>query len=563
MTTTQPQPRAVGPLVLLLFAWIVAGVTLAQWRLSPTFDEQNHVTRGIAVLRTGDFRLCYHHPPLANILSGLAVAWLPGTQFTMRPEYGQPQMIWPAARATLWARPGGAHLIRLARLPMLLFALLLGAVIFLWARELFSPWGGVFALALYAVDPNMLAHAGLATTDIACTATIALAVYLLRRHLRAPGRWTFLAAGVGIGLALAAKFTGLILLPIAGLLLLFMAAEPWGWTRLWRVAGRFVGLLALAGITVWAVYGFQVQPLGSKPDAPLPAHYALPARASLKDRLPVPAMQYLRGLKAVSSEAEGHRAYLLGQSDTTGKGWWYYFPVAIAVKTPLPELLAILGMLVALCLPAVRRVLAVPGAEWPYLLIPAGAFLLAASGVLGFSLNLGIRHLLPLYPLLLVMTGGWAVLAAKTRRAAWVPVLAVVLQLVSILAASPDWLSYFNEAAGGSAGGYRILADSNFDWGQDLESLAAWQRRSGVRELAFSYFGSTPPDAVGVHCRPLAGFGIMDKAPAPDLTAFHGYLAVSATNLVGGAAYTGVDYQLLLRREPIRKIGRTIFIYQL
>jgi 4-amino-4-deoxy-L-arabinose transferase-like glycosyltransferase len=546
--------------VLVLFAWMIGVVTLAQRHLSPTFDEQNHVTRGIAILRTGDYRLIYHHPPLANILQGLPVAWRAGTSFTMNPQWGNPQDIWPAARQTIWEKSAdGVGIIQLARVPMLLFLLLLGTVVYLWARDLFGPWAGVLALALVVLDPNLLAHGGLATTDLAAAATIVLALYLLRRYFLQPGRWRLVAAGAGIGLAMAAKFSGLILVPICGLLLLvalFTEKGPW-WPRFWRAAGRFVGLLFIAGMVVWATYGFKVEPFGSKAGRPLPAN------ASAIERIPVPALQYLRGIKAVASEAEGHRAYLLGQTDTTGKGWWYYFPVAIAAKTPLPELLAILGILVLLALPRARGALGLSGHELPFLLIPAGLYLMAALGLFGISLNLGIRHILPLFPLLLVLAGGWAVVARRRAALASLLIVGLALQAASLLRAFPDYLSYFNEAAGGPSAGYRILVDSNFDWGQDLAALAAWQRRTGVDDLQFSYFGTTPPEAVGLRCRPVAGFGIMEGAPAPDLT-HDGFLAISATNLMGGAAYTGVDYRRLHALQPnAERIGRTIFLYRL
>ncbi|HOS43843.1 MAG TPA: glycosyltransferase family 39 protein, partial [Armatimonadota bacterium] len=484
-----PQRVLLWGIALALVAWMVAVVSLAQVRLTPTFDEQNHVTRGISVLRTGDYRLVYHHPPAANLLQGLLVAWAPGTRFVMEPAWGNPQDIWPAARATIWERSAdGVRIIQRARAATLLFLLLLGLVAFLWARDLFGPWAGALALALVALDPNLLAHGGLATTDLPATATFALALYLLRRYLLRPGRGRLLAAGAAIGLALATKFSALLLVPLTGLFLLialFTDAGPW-WPRLLRAAGRFALLGLIAGVVVWACYGFRVEPLGSKAGQPLPAN------ASALDRVPVPALQYLRGVKAVATEAEGHRAYLLGQADTTGKGWWYYFPVAIAAKTPLPELLAILGMPVLLALPRARSALGVAGRELPFLLIPAGLYLAAALGLFGISLNLGIRHILPLSPLLLILAGGWAVFAARRRALAAVLLAGLGLQLASVLRAYPDFLSYFNEAAGGPARGYRILVDSNYDWGQDLGALAAWQREHGIAEIGLSYFGTTP-----------------------------------------------------------------------
>lgn len=558
-------------LAAALFLWISIIVTLAQLQMAPTFDEQNHVTRGIAILRTGDFRLCLHHPPLANILEGLPVAWRADTGFSTAMPSWTNLNIWDASRRTIWeGTVNGVRLIQLARIPVLVFTLALALVIFLWSAELFGPWGGLLSLTLFALDPNMLAHSGLATTDIAAACTIVWSIYLLRRYVLAPSRLRLLLAGLGLGLALTAKFSGLILIPITGLLLLLSAFWPakdasgllaeWSLHPRWRRMGRATGLCMLLGLTgglvLWGVYGFHVEALDSKPGRPVAAG------ASMKAHLPVPALQYLRGLKTVKTEAEGHQAYLLGQTDTTGKGWWYYFPIAVATKTPLPELLAIVGILLLLVLPASRRWFALSRHDLQFLLVPVAVYTLAALGLLGISLNLGIRHVLPLYPFLLILAGGWAVIL--TRRPLVRGLLAVGLcaQAVSVLLAYPDFLSYFNEAAGGPARGYRILIDSNYDWGQDLGRLADAQQRDHLYPLVFSYFGTTPPEAYGLRYTPAAGFGFMHKSPMPHLDTYHGYFAVSVTNVMGGPGYAGVDYRPLLSHTP-RRIGRTIFLYTL
>lgn len=595
----------------LLLVWMAVAITLAQWRMAPTFDEQNHVTRGIAILRTGDYRLSYHHPPLANILQGLPVAW--GTHgFSTDADWWNPGTpnslsIWDAAATTIWRRapgrtydanlaPNGLAVIRLARLPMLLFALGMGVLIFLWARALFGAWGGVLSLALYAFDPNMLAHGGLATTDIPAACTILLAMWLARGYLRAPSRGRLIWAGLGLGLALAAKFSALILLPVLGLLLLIVAlaaprlaglklADVWRAHPLVGRVGRALAVCAvaglIAGVTVWGVYGCWVEALGSKPGQPVAAD------ANLKERLPVPALQYLRGIRTVKSEAGGHRAYLLGETDARGKGWWYYFPVTAAVKTPLPALLCILTILALLLVPRARAALSVPGHEWLILLLPAGVFLLAALGLLGVSLNLGIRHVLPLYPFLLIAAGGLVKLRPEMpaiwRGGALAALIAV--QAIGTTTAFPNYLSYFNGLVRPGQG-YRVLADSNLDWGQDLGALVAWQRAQGVRHLAISYFGTTPPEAYGLtrQAAPVAptanqqsytaqaGFGLMRRDPA-GIANYHGWLAISASNLVmpmeANKDAPATNYRRALRDlgvdpdTPDARVGATIFVYRL
>ena len=563
-----PTPRLVWVGVGLLTLWIILIVTAAQWRMAPTFDEQNHVTRGISIWRTGDYRLIFHHPPLANLLQGLPVAWGRHGFSTNLPEWksaDNPAVIWDIAHTTIWANPvDGVRIIRQARIMVLLFTLVLAAVIFLWARELFGPWGGLLSLALFAFDPSMLAHSGLATTDMAAASTIVLAVYLLRRYLRSPTRPRLFYAGLGVGLAFACKFTSLILLPIGGLLLLLAAIAPHASTalmlpvprRLGRVLIAGVGMLCIAGLVLWASYRFKVEAFGSKPGQ------ALAANASLKEKIPIPAFQYLRGIKAVASEAEGHRAYLLGKTDTTGKGWWYYFPVAMAVKTPAPALLLLGALLLIYTLPRLRGQVAMPSGEGRYLLLPVIFYLLAALGVLGISLNLGIRHLLPLYPFLYIFLGGWAVICRPVRARQFVLGLLVLLQVASVAKAYPDFLAYFNEPSKITGPGYHILIDSNIDWGQDLPELARMQHEEQLYPLTLSYFGTTPPEAYRLRYHPAAGFGVMSGAPPPNWHAQEGYLAVSVTNLMGGKAYTGVDYQPVRNLQPWGKAGESILIYR-
>jgi len=141
----------------------------------------------------------------------------------------------------------------------------------------------------------------------------------------------------------------------------------------------------------------------------------------------------------------------------------------------------------------------------------------------------------------------------------------LLLQLLSVSRVYPNFLAYFNEAAGGPDNGYRILIDSSYDWGQDVGQLAQLQRTANLTPLAFSYFGTTDPRAYRLDYTPAPGYGVMDDAPAIDLAHYHGYFAISATELAGGPGYNhaGMDYRPLLRRQPVARAGKTIFIYRL
>ncbi len=550
--------------MLVMMAMLVCRTNM---QTSPTFDEQNHVTRGISILRTGDYRLSLHHPPLANVLEALPVAWRSETNFTTDMPSWHDYSIWNAARTTIWERSSnGVLLIHLARLPVLFFAILLGIIIFLWAKALFGPYGGLLALAFYVLDPNMLAHSGLATTDMAAACTILLAVYWMRGYFLAPTRWRLLLAGLGIGLALTAKFSALILLPIGVLFFVifalwaprFSAALPVSWSefklpqRLGKMLGVGAMMLLVAAVVVWGVYGFKIEQLGSKPGQPAPV------KLSIKNQIPVPALQYFRGLKQVKNDTEAHPTYLLGESKPSGS-WWYYFPVAIFTKTPLPELVAILGILLMLAIPAWRARLGIPGHELLFLLLPAGLFLLSA---LGAGMNLGVRHILPVYPFLLILIGGWVQLRWRGMALPAVAGATLLLQIFSLYRAQPDYISYFNILGGGPVNGYHVLVDSNYDWGQDLGQLAKIQRELKLEPLQFCYFGSTPPEAYGIRYTPVKSLGVLNDAPQGNMLA-PGYFAISVTDLQAGKVYADMDYSFLKNVKPITRAGKTIFIYQL
>ena len=154
---------------------------------------------------------------------------------------------------------------------------------------------------------------------------------------------------------------------------------------------------------------------------------------------------------------------------------------------------------------------------------------------------------------------------ARSRAGLAVMGVLVLTQFISVVHAYPNFIAYFNEAAGGMDNGGRILIDSNYDWGQDLGRLAEVQKQQSLYPLAFSFFGSTVPEKLGVDCTYSAGFGIMHDTPPVDLSTYHGYFAISATELYGGPDYNGAhtDYRELLARQPVARAGQTILVYKL
>jgi len=538
-------------LLLILLFGLAAGTALSK---SLTFDEGFYIVRGWAFFRTGEL-LPLGHPPLTNEISGLGVLLEPGLPDPRTLDGWDEANPEKVSEDLLWARGlDFGRVTFLARLPVVLLGLLLGAVVYRWACELYGPWSGVLALALAAFSPNMLAHTSLATTDLGVTAFYATALYAWWRFLeRRTARWLVLT-GLVVGLAQASKFSAALLVPTlivlaawaamrrgplvvhgkgrigATLARLTVRLSRWPLGRLWTV----LAVLALIGViglfVLWATHLFQMRPY------PLSAYVA-----ELKHFL------WLAG--------KGHRAYFHGRFSLDG--FWYYHPMALLLKTPLPTLLLlVVAMLTAL----VRR----PGRAEGAVIFPLLVYL--GASMLG-SLNVGVRYLLPILPLMFVFS------ARLLQQGMPLMVLRAGYSAITVLALAgvslwyfPDYLAYFNMTVGGPANGLKWLADSNLDWGQDLPALAEYVRDRGLSKIYLSYFGQADPAAYGIDAIRLPGWP--PPEPESGRPAYHpmnpqpGVYAVSASNLVGLQLYGEDAMGYFLEREPLARLGYSIYIYE-
>jgi hypothetical protein len=346
-------------------------------------------------------------------------------------------------------------------------------------------------------------------------------------------------AGLALGLAFTAKLSALIFGPILALtLLLDDALKGSGRVRrLLRRIALLTGVAALAVLVIWASYGFQIGTLESMAGN-------------------VPAPPYVRGVQAVLGLTGGGRpAYLLGEIST--EGWWYYFPVALAVKTPLVTLIAVLlASLAAICR---------PGRDDLFLLVPPLAFFLVS---ITSRLNLGYRHLLPMQPFLAVHVGRLTRLPGRKRdgRSRLLSLALAGWLAVATVSVYPHFLAYFNPIGGGPDRGWRILVDSNIDWGQDLKGLRNWMEREGVDRVRLSWFGSARPEAYGVRHDLLPGvpygFSAWQDPPFNPREPEPGVYVISVSNLVGVALPDHDLYAWFLAREPDGKIGYSLFVYR-
>jgi hypothetical protein len=521
---------------------------------SQTTDEPAHLITGMEWLQRGTYTLEPLHPPLARIAVALG-PYLSGLRLTGRLN------MWEEGNAILL---NGRYLrnLSLARLGVLPFFLLATFFVWYWGSTYYGNMQALVATLLFTTSPVVLGHAGVATTDMAITAMFAGAlvsyVYLLER----PTYFRSAIFGVAAGLAALSKFSALVFLPACALALL-----TWRWflsrgDKERMKPGQFrwakclvVAVLAMFLVT-WAGYRFSVSSVTTVAARPHPTlDHLFGATGSLHnwaysvaESSWVPAPAFFRGVAEVrQKDVSGAKGYLLG--DTRQTGWWYFFLVALAVKTTLP-LLVLVGVGSFYLVRSAWR-----ERNWI-----VGAPVIAALAVLlvcmPSQINIGVRHILPIYPLFAVIGGLgacwlWNVAGPKYAGPAVVLIL-LSWHLVLSIRAHPDYLAYFNELAGRHP--ETILVDSDLDWGQDLLRLSAALQQKHVEELSIAYAGSAGLD--------LNHFGLPPfRMLNPDQPTT-GWIAISLLRLkAGGLGVPSDGFSWLDSYKPVDLVGHSIRLY--
>ncbi len=537
----------------LLAAFAVQALVAAR-RDSVTIDEFLHLPVGLYFLYTRDFRPDPINPPLARMVAALPLLRHPPA---FDPQPGMPA--W--GMGYLFERRNRAHYHELfveARTMIVAMALLLGALVFWWAHRLYGRPAALVALWLYAFSPNLLAHGHLVTLDLAGTLGFFASAMALW-HMLERGSWrAAVATGVVVGISTLLKLSAFVL--GAALLACTVARmlEPGGGRR-WLWLGRLLLASVVACLVLNAGYGFSgtMAPLAGArldPNGWL-AHLAAAAPWL---RLPFPR-PFIEGVDMILNVGKVREPsyFLFGR--LSSKGWWYYHLAAFALKTPVPVVAA---SLVAVAAWALGRS---PGRRDYCVFLPV-LVLFAANAALN-SLQIGVRHVLPAYPLLFVGVSPWIARAlagfgcSGRRRAGAVAACAALMWVAAgTLAVAPRYLQYFNEIAGGPEGGHRMLIDSNIDWGQDLIRLREYMERHRLPVINLAYFGRVDPRTYGIEFRPL------------ERNLSHGKTVVSASFLMGRPYFwywrgrmrwvPARTYTWLQRLEPVDRVG-SMFVFDL
>jgi hypothetical protein len=544
--------------VMLLWAFFAQAVTSMAVQ-SATVDEQAHFMRGYLYLKLGTPVFRIGHPLLADTLAAVPLRLLTSLDIPADEDAFQSNDWGNYSDAFVW-RPGVNvdMVFFLSRLTVVALGMLFAALVWRWAGRLWGNNAGLVALALFVFDPTIVAHSQLVTHDVPVSVFYFAAAYGLWRYLETCRTRHLILTGITFGLAQASKFSALLLAPLFVVMVAvwpFLHGTPMlgrcaaqndplrsgqvGKARWWKE--RALGLLAifaLGGLTVWALYRFEIRPIAGVP-------------------LPVPAAGYFEDmLWEVRYFAHDRYFFLCGQYSASG--WWYYFPLAFAIKTPLPAMLLIGAAFAGLGRPESKSRLTA-------LLLPALAYL---GSTLISPLYIGYRYFIPALPFLYVLAGRLAVLMQHRWR--WA--LAGVLIWSGVIAARihPDGIAYFNELIGGPDNGWRCLVDSNIDWGQSLPALRDLIQREQLGRIKLSYFGSAHPSFYGIDYEPLPTADLTPERGHPALTTFYphdpapGVYAISATNLQGIAMQPEQwdTFAYFRARRPFARAGYSILLYR-
>ncbi len=562
--------------ILLLFCLLFAGQTiLSLQEKSATFDETDHLPSGYVYWRTGDYALNPEHPPFVKLLASFPLLFLDIKMPPLSSQIG-PEADFAFGRRLLYQVNDGDRLLFLGRLAVLPLAMLLGCVLFRWTRDLFGREAAVAALFLFTFEPNVVAHAPLVNTDFGATCFMFLTVYGFYLLVRRVSIARLLFAGGALGLALITKFSTLQLLPILALLggvavLTSHAVErrPKG-SRPRFTAGRTQKLFLLSAYLlgmgwvalgmIWAVYDFRFGggfrgglPVQFPWNAVLGSSWTAGVLSWMREARLLPE-SYLYGLAHVFRMST-RVTFLMGQ--ITHEGWWYFFIVSFLLKTPLPLLLLLAAAPLALRSAWRENRMAIL-----FLLVPV----VVCFGIASASrLNIGHRHILPIYPFLFVLVSSLVPWLLQQKPVIKVGAAALAAwYLITSVAIFPHYLAYFNELAGGPGNGYKFLVDSNLDWGQDLKGLKRYMQDHKIGRVWLSYFGTARPEYYGITYNYLPGYWMPDQNDEAVRTPF---VAISATNLQG--VYfpdtLGLDadfFKSFRERQPVSKIGYSIFLYR-
>lgn len=509
---------------------------------SATFDEVAHIPAGYSYITQHDMRLNPEHPPLLKDLIGIPLSFL-NLNFDTNNQFWSGEGLnriwddgqWEAGKYLLYGAGNNPEQILFwARLPIILISILLGLFLFKWGKELAGTLAGLFVLTLYAFDPNILGHNHYVTTDIGIAAFLTFAFYYILKFVKNPSWKNVCLAGFFLGLVNLTKFSSLMAYPILALVILFYplvkkishdkAEDSKISLRLkafFAYFGKGLVILTLSMMVVWVGYAANTYKMPKdvidrqinfsfpKSDPNKLSLYTNQALSAINSSdIMRPMAEYSLGVAMVFKRvAGGNGTYFL--QNVSSKASPIYFPFVFLIKETIP-LLALITFSIfytgiqilksskkELVKTRFKKFLQTSVIEYTLLAFIILYSFLSITG----NLNIGLRHLFPIIPFiyLLVTKKLFDFIRTKhwtAKHQLYIALLAISIWIMSIAVFSyPGYVSYFNEAAGGSKNGFRYVTDSNTDWGQDLGRLRDFSNKNPqIDKIRVDYFGGGNPE---------------------------------------------------------------------
>lgn len=567
---------------------------------SAIFDETAHIGAAYSYVTQHEMRLNPEHPPLIKDLAGIPLAFMSLNFDISKPfwtgdlpnkwDEGQ----WAAGRHLLYEAGNNADkIIFWARFPVILLSLLLGFFIFKWTRELAGKLTGLFALALYAFNPNILGHNHFVTTDIGIAAFITFSFYYFIKFIKNPTWKNMLLGGLFLGLVQLAKFSSLMTLPILLMILIIYPLVKISDNRksklkmLGEYFGKGVLAFLISMVIVWIAYFANTFNMSketvseainfnfSQSDTNVKTIYTNKALHILNgNSLTRPLSTYGIGIGYVFRRVSGgNGAYFLGH--VSSKAFLAYFPTVFLIKEPIVNLFLIITALGLALISGIKFLRSRSESFFKNIFeyirtnvasVSMGSFIILYSylSITG-NLNIGLRHLFPIFPFIFILTAKIIFDFVKSRQEEhtrkilyfFIFILSAILAVQTALA-YPSYMSYFNESVGGPKNGYHYVTDSNADWGQDLKRLKIFLgQHPEIKNIRVDYFGGGDIEYyLGSEYQTWWD----SKRPIEK-----GWYAIS-TNFLEGSIYgeektADNSYQWLAGRKPDYQVGTSILIY--
>ncbi len=514
---------------------------------SLTFDEPAHIAGGLDCWINGNFGMTPDNGVLPQKIETLPLLFMEDCIQANSPAWDEKTTDDVQKKILFNDFSRTDIIVESARIPVLAVSVLTGLFLFFVSRCIFGSLGALITLFLYCLSPTILAHSCLATSDLIASSAFIISIWAVWKTLHKINATNILLSSISISMLCLSKMSFFIIIPIYLVLIFFRicSGTPLPVAFKSRVCefksqkSQFMVFLCLALLNavfvilmVWSFYGLRFE-MGKDYDPQAQeqrwqtmldktGRIGKIANFARKSKIMPEAFTY--GFLSVYHYSRQRYAFMDGE--LSNNGWWIFFPYSFLIKTPIPLFCLMLIAIFAVfqirrqaledkktdeSLPTNKNVL--------YELLPYIVFIgIYVTFAIASRINIGHRHLLPIYPALFLLAGSVSYFFKTTMQSHRVIRLAVILSCVWFFTESlmiwPDYLAYFNQFSGGPKNGYKHLVDSSLDWGQDLKKLKLWtgkNRGSEKNPLYLSYFGTDIPERFALDAKILPGFHPFDR----------------------------------------------------